>query len=67
MIICNIGMINRPEIYGQQIPDSLLERKSIKSEQDGPWILEIVYFELLKKASLEKSHLSDPENEKLQK
>ena len=66
MIICNIGMINRPEIYGRKIPDySKTDLEQLN--QNGLSILELVYFELLKKASLEKSHLSDPENEKLQK
>lgn len=40
MIICNIGMINRLEIHGQEMPDSLLERRSRINESErsvDPW------------------------------
>ena len=64
MIICNIGMINRPEIYGRI---QYLKTGMEQLNEGGPSIPGQVYSGLLKKASLEKSLLSDPENEKLQK
>ena len=53
MIICNIGMINRSGIFEK----IFRVQKMVVQKIAGPKIPESVYYELLKKASLEKSHL----------
>ena len=60
MIICNIGMINRSGIFEK----IFRVQKMVVQKTAGPKIRESVYYELLKKASLEKSHLLDRENER---